>query len=56
MGDKTPAALAREHLLVDRRDIPFGACFSEECFEQLQMLGRLAEFFLFARVVVYIEE
>src|SRR3990167_7534108 len=30
LGDKTPTALAREHLLVDRRDIPFGACFSEE--------------------------
>ena len=56
IGDETPAPLAREHLLVNRRDVPFGPRFGEKIVEQLAMLRRLAEFFLFARVIVYIEE
>ena len=52
IGDETPASLAREHLLVNRRNIPFGPCFGEKIVEQLAMLRRLAEFFQFPRVIV----
>ncbi|MNS87929.1 hypothetical protein D3C72_1218860 [compost metagenome] len=56
VGDETPAPLTREHLLVDRRNIPFSPRFGEKVVEKLTMLWRLAEFFQFARVIVYVEE
>lgn len=56
VGDETPASLTGEHLLVDRRDIPFGPRFGEKLLEKLPMLRQLAEFFLFLRIVMYIEE
>ncbi|MNC83447.1 hypothetical protein D3C75_1374020 [compost metagenome] len=56
IGDETPTPLAGEHLLMDRRDVPFGTRFGEKIFEQLLMLRRLAELFQFPRVILYIEE
>lgn len=56
LGHEPPAPLAGEHLLVNRRDVPFGPRFGEKIVEQLAMLRRMAEFFLFARVVAYVEE
>ena len=53
---QTAAALAGEHLLVDRRDVPFGPRLVQEGCKQRLMLRRLAEFFLFTRVVVYVVE
>ncbi len=35
IGDEAPAPLAGEHLLVDRRDIPFRPGFGQEVVEQL---------------------
>ncbi|MCY1455549.1 hypothetical protein D9M71_726870 [compost metagenome] len=56
ISNETPAPLAREHLLVDRRNIPFGPRFGEKIVEQLAMLRGLAEFFQLSWVIVYIEE
>ncbi|MNY24229.1 hypothetical protein D3C86_1579320 [compost metagenome] len=56
LGHETSAPLAGEHLLVNRRDVPFGPRFGEKVVEKLAMLRRMAEFFQFARVVVYVEE
>lgn len=56
IGDETPAPLAREHLLMDSWNVPFGASFGEKFVEKLTMLRRFAEFFQFSRVIAYIEE
>src|SRR5450830_1511010 len=55
-GDETPAPLTGEHLLVNRRNVPFGPRLGEKIVKQRPVLRRLAEFFLFTRVVMYVEE
>ena len=54
--DQAATALTGEHLLVDRRDVPFGPRLKQKGGKQRPMLRRLAEFFLLARVVVYVEQ
>ncbi|MCY1398572.1 hypothetical protein D9M71_136070 [compost metagenome] len=56
LGHEASAPLAGEHLLVNRRNVPFGPRFGEKIVEQLAMLRRMTEFFQFARVILYVEE